>query len=316
MDFLIGVTVGIGLTIFYHLSKRNSADDRTEKQNHKICKLVENSKDIIYYYQVKPELKFKYISRSLDVYLGPGVVNAAMENPYDCFERSHPDDVDNLHDKVSGKLDYSKPILQRWRGSSGRYLWFEEYATPVYENGEMVAVQGVIRNIDEKIKLQEDLEYQISHDVLTGIYNRSFFEQQLEFFNSRRNDSAAIILCDLDNLKVTNDSFGHKHGDRLLIETARVLQSFVSSNISVSRIGGDEFAILLNGKSEEEIINLVHFLQSGIEQYNQEKRELKIEISIGHAHTSFSKGNMEELMTIADKKMYEVKRRKKELSYT
>ncbi|CAM3885312.1 PAS domain-containing protein [Mesobacillus thioparans] len=94
------------------------------------------------YYQVEPEFKFKYISPSLDTYLGLGVVEAAMDNPYDCFERSHPDDVEQLHDKVTGKLDYSQPILQHWSGPGGEYLWFEEYASPVYHDGQLIAVQG------------------------------------------------------------------------------------------------------------------------------------------------------------------------------
>ncbi|WP_176167234.1 sensor domain-containing diguanylate cyclase [Mesobacillus jeotgali] len=314
MNFILGAAAGFGLSIILRSMVKKPKQDEGLEQVQRIAMLVESSKDVIYFYQVKPEFKFKYISPSLDTYLGFGVVEAAMGNPYDCFERSHPDDVSQLHDKVTGNLDYSKPILQRWLGPEGEYLWFEEYASPVYEDGQLVAVQGIIRNIDDKVKLQEDLEFRITHDALTGIHNRAYFEKQAAFYN-KKNVPAAIILCDLDNLKTTNDSFGHKQGDLLLIETAKLLAAFTSNEISVSRIGGDEFALLLRGKSEEEIINLVKFIQSSIELYNQENPNCPIGLSIGHAYTSRSMGRMEELMALADTRMYDAKRHRKNYSY-
>ncbi|RSD26661.1 sensor domain-containing diguanylate cyclase [Mesobacillus subterraneus] len=316
MEVILGLVMGIGLTLAFCLRRKKAELKEKDKQENRIARLVESSKDVIYYYQVKPEYKFKYISPSLDTYLGKGVVKAAMENPYDCFERSHPDDVDKLHNKVTGNLDFTKTILQRWQGPDGQYLWFEEYATPVYEGGQLVAVQGIIRNIDEKIKLQEDLEYRVNHDGLTGIFNRSYFEKQAEFFNSKKNDRIAIILCDLDNLKKTNDSLGHKQGDKLIIETARVLASFSSKNISASRIGGDEFAILINGKGEEEVFDFIEFIESAINRANLDQIGPMIEISIGCAYSSKSLGKMEELMSAADANMYQSKRSKKELVYS
>lgn len=69
----------------------------------------------------------------------------------------HPDDIELKEKKLTGQLDYTQPIIERLKGTNGIYLTFEEYATPIYENGEFVAIQGVVRNIDEKIKLEQDL---------------------------------------------------------------------------------------------------------------------------------------------------------------
>ncbi|MBT2679689.1 GGDEF domain-containing protein [Bacillus sp. ISL-35] len=311
MDFILGAVAGLGLGFLLRSRVKRPKQDEGLDQIQRIARLVESSKDVIYYYQVKPEFKFKYISPSLDTYLGGGVVEAAMGNPYDCFERSHPDDVDQLHDKVTGNLDYCQPILQRWRNHEGEYLWFEEYASPVYHNDQLIAIQGIIRNIDDKVKLQEDLEFRINHDALTGIHNRHYFQKQSDSYN-KKTISAGIIMCDLDNLKTTNDSFGHKQGDRLLIETAKLLASFESNEIFVSRMGGDEFAILILRKNEKEIINLIEFIQTSIDLYNQKNRTCPIGLSIGYACTSASAGRMEELMAMADARMYEAKRRKKE----
>src|SRR5690606_17391806 len=142
--------------------------------------LVELSKDIIYYCEVKPEIKYRYVSPSVNKFMGPGIMEDSYKNPKITFERIHPDDYEILSKKISGDLDYSKPLIQRWKNEKGEYIWFEEYATPIYEKGDLIAVQGIIRNIDEKIKLQQDLEYRIVHDALTDIHNREFFEQTLK----------------------------------------------------------------------------------------------------------------------------------------
>lgn len=314
MEFIFGAAIGVAAGVIFALRMKRADLHDAKEQDQRSAALVECSRDIIYYYQVNPEFKFKYISPSLDEHLGAGVVEAAMKNPYDCFERSHPEDVDQLHDKVTGRMDYSKPILQRWLGPEGQYIWFEEYANPVYEKGRLVAVQGIIRNINDKVRLQEDLEFRITHDALTGIHNRHFFEQQLAQFN-KKNTSAAIILLDLDNLKTTNDSFGHKRGDSLLIETAKLLASFESNAINVSRIGGDEFAILLLGKTEQEIKQFIEFIQSSIAFYNNANHIFPIKLSLGYAYASGSLGKMEELLSLADARMYEAKRRNKEYAY-
>jgi diguanylate cyclase (GGDEF)-like protein len=124
-------------------------------------------------------------------------------------------------------------------------------------NSELVAIQGVLRNIDEKIKLQQDLEYRIHHDSLTHIYNREFFQKQMDKFDKQVDTSVGIILCDLDELKYMNDNFGHKEGDALIKEAAKVLNKFSSEKTIVARIGGDEFAILVADTNKEEVEKLL-----------------------------------------------------------
>ena len=97
----------------------------------------------------------------------------AYRNPDICFRDVHPGDYEILRKKVMGEIDYSKSIIQRWKDKEGKYRWFEEYATPIYKNGVLVAIQGVMRNIDEKVELQEKLLYQLHHDRLTDIYNQN-----------------------------------------------------------------------------------------------------------------------------------------------
>lgn len=162
--FLLGLVIGL---IIYGIYKRY---EKAKFQEENISsKLVERSKDIIYYYELKPEYKHRYTSPSVDIFLGEGTLDALNNNSNMPFEMIHPDDKAIMYKKISGNIDYNEGIIQSLKDRDGNYKTFEEYTTPIYENGEIIAVQGIMRNIDEKIKLEQDLQYRISHDGLTDI---------------------------------------------------------------------------------------------------------------------------------------------------
>jgi diguanylate cyclase (GGDEF)-like protein/PAS domain S-box-containing protein len=281
------------------------------KRNYQtIFQLIESSKDVVYYYEV-PTMKFKYISPSIETFLGKGVIEEADLNPYAPFERVHPDDYETLVHKVSGEMDYSEILIQRWRDNDGNYRWFEEYATPIYENGQLVVIQGIMRNIDEKVKLQQELEYRIHHDPLTGIYNREYFEIKFEELDKKINVPVALVVCDVDGLKYVNDHFGHKAGDELIKGVAALINQYSSDAISVARIGGDEFIIIVTNQSENLVQHLVSEIHKDIEKYNANSLVVAIKMSIGYSYASGSVGQMEGLFFQADKNMYSDKRSRK-----
>jgi diguanylate cyclase (GGDEF)-like protein/PAS domain S-box-containing protein len=314
-QFFIGLMAGICISLLFtlYLYRRwnNQKKEFIENQE-RLVKVVENTKDILYYYQVKPERQFKYLSPSLKVFFGEDAVQRNYNDPDRVYKSIHPDYYDILHKKIIGEIDYNQPIVQRWRDPDGNYRWFEEYTTPIYENGELVAIQGVLRNIDEKIKLQQDLEYRIHHDSLTHIYNREFFQKQMDKFDNQVDTSVGIILCDLDELKYMNDNFGHKEGDTLIKEAAKVLNKFSSEKTIVARIGGDEFAILVTDTNKEEVEKLLVDISREIYKYNEQSTNIKIKMSAGIAFSNTSIGNMNELFAQADKNMYREKKAKKE----
>jgi diguanylate cyclase (GGDEF)-like protein/PAS domain S-box-containing protein len=313
MEFLYllaGIVVGVVSLRIYKRFIKAKAREKWENEK-RIYDLVESSRDIIYYYEVKPERRFRYLSPSIEKVLGPGIVSESYKNPNISFDLIHPEDYEILSNKISGTLDYNKPIIQRWRGHQGNYIYFEEYATPIYKNGEYVGIQGIIRNIDEKVKLQEDLEYRSSHDSLTGIYNRSYFDLQMETYNTENDIPVTVILCDLDELKYVNDTLGHRTGDVLIKEAAAVLNCFSNDETIVSRIGGDEFAILVANQEKAYADNLVQEIVQALNHYNGENSALKLKVSIGYAYSESSLGIMSTLFVIADTNMYKDKKKKK-----
>lgn len=303
--FLLGLAVSLlPYTVYARFKKR------TFQKGSISLSLVEQSKDIIYYYELKPVYKHKYTSPSVDLFLGEGTLEALYRDSNTPFEMIHPDDRAIMDQKISGKINYDEGIIQRLKGTNGVYRWFEEYTTPIYENGEIVAVQGIMRNIDDKIKLEQDLHYRVSHDALTTVYNRDYFEQMMTYYNQEENVALGLVLCDLDRLKHANDTYGHKIGDQLIQTAAGLLKSIFSDNAIVSRIGGDEFVILLPTSTPLQIEHLCDQLREKVSHAPSFTDALQLHMSIGVAFSEQSFGKTESLYIEADAQMYEDKRQK------
>lgn len=167
-----------------------------------------------------------------------------------------------------------------------------------------MALQGILRNINEKMKLQSELEYRINHDDLTGLYNRGYFEKNLEQYDLSENSSVAVIICDLDELKYVNDHYGHKAGDLLIKTTANLLNEYSSDTTIVARLGGDEFALLLTDTTQENVEEVVQSISYKVNSHKIESITVKIKLSIGFAFSADSINNAERLFIDADKDMY------------
>ena len=268
---------------------------------------VENIRDLLYYCETYPELKYHYLSPTVDDLLGPGTLQEHIHNPKAVYDLVHPDDYSLLEAKEKGEVDFTKPLRFRFRDHYGEYIWFEEYATPIYENGRYVAVQGLFRNIHEKVILEEKLAHQAIRDGLTGVYNRQYFQQQMEKYDALQ-EEMMIAVIDLDGLKEVNDTYGHMTGDRMIQATAQALQQYACENTVVARIGGDEFAVIkpnCNYNEFEQYIKKVHGYLSNIHE--------KIQMSVGSAYAQNAYSRMNELLHEADLQMYEQKKQQKQL---
>lgn len=313
LGFLTASVLGMIAVTLLHIRWHKQKKELMQKHN-QFVHVLENSKDFIYYFQVYPQKKYEYLSPSAEFFFGEGSIERAFKNPEVPFSDIHSDDYDILLKKVNGEADYSKSIIQRWKDKDGVYRSFEEYTTPIYEKGKLVGIQGVLRNIDEKIELQQKLQYRLHHDTLTGIYNREYFESNFTKFNEQENTSMGVILCDLDELKYTNDTYGHREGDALITAVARLLNKFATEDTVVARIGGDEFVLLAAEKKQEEIEHLIKNIFEEIDVHNRSGvNKTRIKMSLGYAFTSDSRGQMSEIFSKADKNMYKNKLKRKQI---
>ena len=214
--------------------------------------------------------------------------------------------------KKLGKLDFNQPIKVRFRNHLGRYVWFEEHATPVYREGKLVAVQGIFRNIDDMVLLQQQLEYKSTHDALTNLYNRDFFQSKMDELNQCE-VPITVIVADLDELKQINDEYGHLMGDQLVREAANCLTACADEEMIVARIGGDEFAILLPNASILQVEQYIKNVQEKMHRDYANYPFSTIQISIGYEYCCSSYGVMEHLLNEADANMYKIKNMKRDL---
>ena len=140
-------------------------------------------------------------------------------------------------------------------------LPIEIHCSPIKDSkGKLIGFQGILLDITSRKKYEDKIKHLCFHDKLTGLYNRAYFEEELERLNNSRLLPISVIMGDVNNLKVINDTFGHQHGDQLLIKIADILRSTFRKSDVISRFGGDEFSIILPNTSYEkgvEIINRV-----------------------------------------------------------
>ena len=172
-----------------------------------------------------------------------------------------------------------------------------------------------IQDITARKKAEEYLHYLGTHDVMTGLFNRAYFEETIQKLEHSRKDPVSIIVLDLNYLKKTNDTLGHQAGDKLIRRLAEVLTAAFNNGQIAARIGGDEFAIILPRTEEAETAEFIKQIHALMEINNKYYREPILSISIGAA-TSQPSMNMERVIQLADDAMYKNKaeyhRRRKE----
>ncbi len=180
-------------------------------------------------------------------------------------------------------------------------------------------IEGILlnlRDVSERVALEEQLRHQAFHDSLTGLANRALFEDRLMqalVRAARHGGRPAVMFVDLDDFKTVNDSLGHAAGDALLQETAHRLTDIVRGVDTVARLGGDEFGILLEELDlDREALEIAERLCAAIaEPLQVAGRDLRTSASIGVAWAGEG-STAEELLRNADVAMYVAKDRGKD----
>lgn len=156
---------------------------------------------------------------------------------------------------------------------------------------------------------EEHLQYISRHDSLTGILNRTSFEDAMAEFERRQELPFAMMVFDLDGLKLVNDSLGHVSGDAMLRASAGLIRDAAPPDASVYRIGGDEFALLLPQADKETLEGIHRVLQAKIDRHNQGQSTLTLGISVGYALAVAAPLKIRDLFMEADTCMYKDKLR-------
>lgn len=213
---------------------------------------------------------------------------------------------EQLVDLWNGKLFQRREVVNYALNGSAVHVLMQFSVLPGHEH-DWSLVQIALTDITARKKAETYLEYLGTHDVLTKLYNRSFYVDELNRIERKGLRPMTIIMVDLNGLKVANDQLGHAVGDALLRRVGEILGKVVEKPCCSARIGGDEFVVLLPGfdaKSGEGVVEEIHRLTRLNNQFHS---GLDLSLSIGIA-TAQGDERLEEVARRADLAMYQSKR--------
>src|SRR5580658_8896909 len=245
-------------------------------------------------------------SRTLELFGAPDK-ETLLRNLSTVFrDEMEPHFREQLIDLWDGKLFQQREVVNYALDGTKLHLLLQFSVLPSHEH-DWSQVQVALTDITARKKAETYLEYLGTHDVLTRTTNRSFYADELNRLERKGPLPVTVIVADLNGLKATNDELGHAAGDTLLRRAGEVFESLVEKPASVSRIGGDEFAVLLPGTDAVVGEAVLASLKELIEINNQFYPDVPLSISTGMA-TSRPGDRLEQVVKRADMKMLHAKR--------
>jgi diguanylate cyclase (GGDEF)-like protein/PAS domain S-box-containing protein len=300
------------LTLWLERARRRSATAEAQRiverqTDERVRALVEQGSEVITVVDEDLVVRWKAGSARRLLGLEPGTIIGRSLR-----ELLHPDDAERFAAEVGAVAEIGRPatVVARLRHAGGRWVHVE---TIISDRREDPAIQGLLlsmRDVSERMALEDRLRHQAFHDALTGLANRALFEQRLgaALDAGSEDGKAAVLFVDLDDFKTINDSLGHAAGDALLRTVAARVAGVLRPTDMAARLGGDEFAVLLPSVPDERAAlavaeRMADALGTDVEV---EGRRLAVRASIGVALDDGA-GSVDDLLRNADIAMYGAK---------
>ena len=255
-------------------------------------------RDYNYLYMNQPDITFmeKYFHVSLKV--GKNVSDYLSAEHFDSLKA-------NVNAALENNFHASKDVFDH-EGES--LVLYTSYSPIKNKGGEVVAICCITTNVTDVENEKEKMLKLIYQDPLTEVYNRRKLNEYYAEVIQKDNLSIWVFVFDLDNFKSSNDAFGHAVGDQILIQFSNILMNEFPSNALVSRLGGDEFCVLLPETTHLDILRI----QSNIVLKMQEFNLFGVSVSIGKTFARNPRYHeLDEFLVEADSNMYSQKKSKK-----
>lgn len=272
--------------------------------------ISESVSDVIWTLDASTQ-RFTYVSPSIATVRGLSVAEA-MEEP---LEQTVTTEslalIREVLARIAGRLrnsgepnDFSENIEVEQICRDGRTIPVEVVISAItHADGHLKEFVGISRDITERKKAEEKFKYRSTHDSLTDLYNRAYFDAELERIASGRQFPISFIVADLDGLKRVNDTLGHEAGDQFIKGAATVLRMAFRASDVIARTGGDEFVVILNGIDEERAMASLERIRACARSYNHGHDGPKVSISLGVA-TAIRDDDISQALKNADERMY------------
>ena len=293
---LIGV-VGISVLGYRTSVQRRRADQRFQA-------LFQHAPDMVAVLDEQGRIAYASPSAAASLGIAPGTLQG-----HSVFDVVHPDDRDGMRQQFSGLLGRRDGLLRlQCRVAHGDRAprWLDFTASNQMHNPALAGVVINARDVSETRAFQERLAHEAQHDPLTGLPNRRRMQDALG--SSLRTDAVAVLFVDLDGFKPVNDAYGHEAGDELLRQVADRLSRCVREGDVLSRVGGDEFVVLMPGVLDPaDAEAMSRRVREAVEApFTVGGREITIGASVG-VHLAPSASDPDQALRSADHAMYVVK---------
>lgn len=267
--------------VFRNITKEFNLGEKIKSSEKEYRQLVQKAPIGIFKTTINGE--FKMVNPSVAEILGFDGVEELYNHYKDLAEDLYVDS--NRRDVFLKKLTKNgevKTFEYRAYDKKNNVVWIEMNARISFgeKEGDKFMVEGFVVDITERKKNEAKINYMTFHDNLTGLYNRAYIEDIMKRIDTERKLPISIIMADLNNLKLINDSIGHHEGDRLIKKTAEILKKSCRQEDIVARWGGDEFVVLLPNTSLQVSETIVERIDN---KANQNNLKFGLSIAIGLA---------------------------------
>jgi len=290
-----------------NITDRIQSEEKSHESEIKYRRITENVADVISVFNITKG-KFSFISPSIVNLRGFSIEEAMTQElneiiELDAIESFEETMAENLSEFISNpkiKQNYTNEVKMLHK--NGEKVWTEISTSFEYNSLGQIESVNIIRNIEERKRSEEIMRQLSYYDQLTGLYNRRFYEEELKRLDTDRNLPIALIMADLNGLKLVNDAFGHLEGDKLMKKIAKILRMACRSDEIISRIGGDEFVILMPETKGDEARKLIARINKLVSEEVVEHGMLSLSIGCGVKEKTTDE--MQEIFREAEDDMY------------
>lgn len=292
-------------------TERNRAEKALRASQERFRDFAETAAD--WFYETDDHLRYTYVSERFQQISGwrPEEIIGLTHRDLLRDSIEDPEKLDRHYKELDERRPYQVDLLSA--GKDGTLHVFHYAGKPIFdEHHQFCGYRGAGRDVTQAYQLSKQLSYQATHDALTGLLNRRAFEQRLErVLNTARDDGSthALSYLDLDQFKVINDTCGHMAGDELLRQLGRMLPTYIRKRDTLSRLGGDEFGVLMEHCSLAQAERVARAICRAIEEFQfvWEDRTFRIGCSIGLVPISDASESAASVMSSADTACYTAK---------
>jgi diguanylate cyclase (GGDEF)-like protein/PAS domain S-box-containing protein len=297
------------VSIAQDITVRNRAEEELKKAQLLLTSCIAGQKDMsilainrqfdyLYFNQVHKDMMLNVYGKEVEIGM----------NILDCIAV----EIDRINSRISYERAFNGDSLSTIQeyGDKKRSC-FETFYNPIMdENNKIIGATAFARDITMRKKNEEEILYLGYHDFLTGIYNRTFFEEEKKRLDTKRQLPLSVIMGDLNGLKLINDSFGHLEGDRIIKKAAEVLKRACRAEDIIARWGGDEFIILLPRTSATHLEEILIRIKKECEKTINQR--IPLSISLGASTKEEINQNIDLIIIDSESNMYKNKLVEKE----